>query len=397
MTTPTRLAVLAFFVANLYAAPCVKGTAECTEWVSLSTGSNPARSLIYRTYSLDETNPNITRALIVVHGASRDADNYFRTAVAAAFLAGAMDDTIVVSPRFASSDRSCKDKLDKNEVSWSCNGDSWRLGRQRHQQLETHFIRFCRRNPTQACEQGQLSQPQIRSGDRTLQLAVNSSRDIEMATKVYGKLGLPITFVVSNPSSYAYLDETRPGPDCQGLQAFSDGRNCTTYNSWPYGLRSTDRLHREDQRRPAEEAMAARPLIVPARRNRYPSAGRFRFVLSRHGARPHRGAPVVKPTRSTSMKSTMLTTPLPSCRYADTMGDACSPRKRLCRSLSEAVVVRRTPLRPGTAARANMAGPRNTELRNSMFSPSMYPRKFGSEVNATTFPRPSRCTTTNGL
>ena len=54
--------------------------------------------------------------------------NYFRTALAAAFLDGALDDTIVISPRFASNDGSCHDKLASNEVSWSCSGDSWRSG-----------------------------------------------------------------------------------------------------------------------------------------------------------------------------------------------------------------------------------------------------------------------------
>ncbi len=72
------------------AAPCT--TTACTEWVELSGGPN--RSLVYRTFPLTERNDAVTRALIMVHGAGRDADNYFRTAVAAAFLAGALDDTL---------------------------------------------------------------------------------------------------------------------------------------------------------------------------------------------------------------------------------------------------------------------------------------------------------------
>jgi hypothetical protein len=45
--------------------------------------------MVYRTYALDVPNPQISRALVVIHGAGRDADNYFRTALAAAFLGGA--------------------------------------------------------------------------------------------------------------------------------------------------------------------------------------------------------------------------------------------------------------------------------------------------------------------
>src|SRR5258708_6928759 len=32
----------------------------------------------------------------------------------------------------------------------------------------------------------------------------------EMANQVHDKLGVPVTYVVSNPSSYAYLDDSRP-------------------------------------------------------------------------------------------------------------------------------------------------------------------------------------------
>ena len=46
--------------------------------------------MAYSTYPLDERNPAITRALIVVHGQGRNADGYFRTAAAAAFLGNAL-------------------------------------------------------------------------------------------------------------------------------------------------------------------------------------------------------------------------------------------------------------------------------------------------------------------
>ena len=77
--------------------------------------------MIYRTYSLDAPNDRITRALIMVHGTNRNADHYFDTAKAAAFLAGAIDDTIVIAPRIVCG----TDKLEANEINWPCGGDSW--------------------------------------------------------------------------------------------------------------------------------------------------------------------------------------------------------------------------------------------------------------------------------
>src|SRR6266545_2130981 len=103
-------------------SPCTTATPSCTEWVAL--GRSVARSMIYRTFSLDVRNEGIRRATVMVHGTNRNADHYFTTVTAAAFLAGALDDTVVISPRLTA----CNDKLEPNEVGWSCNGDSWRSG-----------------------------------------------------------------------------------------------------------------------------------------------------------------------------------------------------------------------------------------------------------------------------
>ena len=44
--------------------------------------------------------------------------------------------------------------------------------------------------------------------------------------------------MVSNPSSYSYLDSDRPSGANNELRAFGDARNCTTYDNWPYGLKN---------------------------------------------------------------------------------------------------------------------------------------------------------------
>src|SRR5580765_1386249 len=91
------------------ASACTTATDACTEWVTL--GGGPARSLIYRSRPLTQRNENVRRALIMVHGTNRNADHYFTTATAAAFLAGALDDTVVIAPRVASAAGSCHDTL----------------------------------------------------------------------------------------------------------------------------------------------------------------------------------------------------------------------------------------------------------------------------------------------
>src|SRR6185437_3376539 len=80
--------------SNTGAAACTTPTAACEQWVVF--GAGPARSMVYSSYALATRNASIRRALIMVHGTNRNADHYFRTAVGAAFLAGALEDSIVI-------------------------------------------------------------------------------------------------------------------------------------------------------------------------------------------------------------------------------------------------------------------------------------------------------------
>src|SRR6266700_1594967 len=86
--------------ATVLGAPCTTASVDCTEWIT--PVGQPSRVLIYRNYPLDTKNDNITRALVFVHGINRDGDSHFRTALAAAFLADSLKNTVIVAPRFAS-------------------------------------------------------------------------------------------------------------------------------------------------------------------------------------------------------------------------------------------------------------------------------------------------------
>src|SRR5580704_2228338 len=113
------------FACSATAAPCITATDICTEWVNVGAGHD--RVMVYRTFPLDSRNEAISRALIVVHGAPRNADNYFRGATAAGFLDASLDDTVIIAPHFASNgSEGCHDKVAANEINWSCEG--WRMG-----------------------------------------------------------------------------------------------------------------------------------------------------------------------------------------------------------------------------------------------------------------------------
>jgi len=255
-----KAALLFLISAAAYAAPCTTATPNCTEWVALAGG--PSRSLIYRTYSLDAKNEQITRALIVVHGQGRDADSYFRTSLAAAFLASALDDTVVIAPRFASNDgRGCRDSLAQDEVSWSCSGDSWRSGGVAPNNPKLTSYDFA------DAILRKLARKEIFPNLKAIVVAGHSAGGqfvtrYEMANQVHETLGVPVTYVVSNPSSYAYLDLTRPAPGgvASEFLDFSDARNCTTFDNWPYGLQNRTGYAAQLTGDQLKKQLAARPV-----------------------------------------------------------------------------------------------------------------------------------------
>jgi pimeloyl-ACP methyl ester carboxylesterase len=233
------------------AAACTQATSACTQWVKL--GDGPARSLIYTTYPLGQRNPNIKRALIMVHGTLRNADHYFTTATGAAFLAGALGDTIVISPAFHSADGHCHDKLAANEVSWSCNGDSWRSGGTSASDPNLASFDFIDRILKDLADKKTFPNLQaiVVAGHSAGGQFVSR---YEMANRVHETLGTPVTYVVANPSSYAWPDASRVMPidDAAPAAAVAGWKDETphtgftygpfnaakvpTYDRWPYGL-----------------------------------------------------------------------------------------------------------------------------------------------------------------
>lgn len=249
-TTLAFLALTALAASSAAAAPCTTATPQCAEWVSL--GGGPQRSLVYRSYPLDVKNDAITRVFVLIHGAGRNADNYFQSAMAAAFLAGALDNTLVISPRMASNDGAgCKDALGENEISYHCN--TWRSGGPSISHPAVNSFDFVDEILRKVARKSAF--PNLKAivvaGHSAGGQVVNR---YEMTNQVHDTLGVPVTYVVSNPSSYAYPDDARPTqaawsltanppgyipevtPNTPAFRTSGDGRSCTTFDQWPAGL-----------------------------------------------------------------------------------------------------------------------------------------------------------------
>jgi len=278
--------VCSFFAAAVFSGaalaadvPCTTATAACTETVGVAGATG--HTVIYRSYPLDTRNEAITRALVVVHGLGRDADNYYRHTLAAAFLADALKDTVLVVPRFASNaGGACKDTLAPGELAWHCQprDDTWRTGGAAVDNTITSF------DIVDALLH-KLERKDVFPNLKAIVVAGHSAGGqfvsrYEMANLVHDSLPIKPTYVVANPSSYAYLDGLRPTPSAlppgvaagapgytapQGASPppafvpFADARNCTTYDNWPYGLKDRNGYATRVDDAQLKKQLAARP------------------------------------------------------------------------------------------------------------------------------------------
>jgi pimeloyl-ACP methyl ester carboxylesterase len=232
-------------------APCTTATIVCEKWVRIQNG--PSRTKVYATHPLDVPNRAITRALVMVHGAGRNADHYFETSTGAAFLAGALGNTIVLAPRFAAGN----DSVAQNEVRWPERGENWRSGGALATNasygsfdLMDDILRTLANKRTFP----NLTRIVVAGHSAGGQFATRYA----MANKVHDKLnGVQVSYVVANPSSYAWPVAERPlptgtadpatadkealgpnGEKVNGDFTFGpfDSTKAPNYNRWPAGL-----------------------------------------------------------------------------------------------------------------------------------------------------------------
>ena len=254
-------------------APCTKAVVACERWVPWNSG--PSRSMVYASYPLDQANPRITRALIMVHGAGRNADHYFETSTGAAFLAGALENTIIIAPRFVAA----RDTAQANEILWPEGQNSWRSGGASPTLPSVTSFDFVDELVRKLANKNvfpNLTRIVIAGHSAGGQFATR----YEMANKVHKTPGVALTYVVANPSSYAWPAAVRPlptgnadptaadkealGPNGEKVNsnftygAF-DASKAPNFDKWPAGLEnlggyvanmSADQLKRQLVERP---------------------------------------------------------------------------------------------------------------------------------------------------
>ena len=183
----------------------------------------------YASRPLSAPGSGIERLLVVVHGALRDSDRYFAHAGAAAGDAGSS--ALIVAPQFlADVDRAAMASARPDTLYWGVEG--WKGG---EPALEPAPISSF---TAMDCLLEQLTAPDrlpdinklavVIVGNSAGGQYVNRYAAVGRAPDTLAKRGIPVRFIVANPSTYLYFNEERPVtvPDVTGINRWRYGFDC---------------------------------------------------------------------------------------------------------------------------------------------------------------------------
>lgn len=209
----------------IVAGQCLSPTPNCTELVEIRAAN---QMLLYRSHPLSVNDTNITHAVVIIHGAERDAATSFRIAAAATVLAGRSATTLVLAPRFAANvGAACPDALAPNEISWECDvtrGD-WRAGG-----IALNAPNLSSFDALDVIVQRiENTFPNLRS----VVIAGHSAggqfvTNYQMTNTAHDRVRVAPAYVTANASVYAYPDAWRPQPVTTA--------SCASYQDWPFGV-----------------------------------------------------------------------------------------------------------------------------------------------------------------
>ncbi|AIB38681.1 MULTISPECIES: hypothetical protein [Pseudomonas] len=194
--------------------------------------------------------PQVTRALVIVHGRLRNAQTYLQSAEDAAAHAGQAANTLVIAPQFLNASDVKRNHLDNQVLRWK--GNDWMAGAPSTA-------------PGQISAYGALDQIIKHLGNRTLFPAL---KEIVVAGHSGGGQvvqrfaltghdhptlrteGIRLRYVVANPSSYAYFTAQRP--------VQFDTASCPGFNDWKYGLQHLPAYAKGQSAEQLEQAYVSR-------------------------------------------------------------------------------------------------------------------------------------------
>ncbi|MBV8548604.1 MAG: hypothetical protein JO126_04015 [Alphaproteobacteria bacterium] len=201
----------------------------------------PAYIPVASNQPLDQTHPDVRRAVIIIHDFSRDASKSL--SVLSTLASGANDTTIIIAPQFLTQSDITRfaDHLPekgRDFARWSLAG--WASGEE-SVEVPGHkgISSFTTLDLLMMLLADRANFPDLREivlvghgmgGDFVQRYAA-----VGRAPDIMAQQGLETGYIVANASSYLYLTGTRARGNKNGL-GNTAGYACPHFNQWPYGL-----------------------------------------------------------------------------------------------------------------------------------------------------------------
>ncbi len=251
------------------AATPARAAAPCTDPAACRTAltfENLALTL-YVSAPLAVPQPDIRRAIVVIHGADGNADSYFRTTTKAAAMAGKAAETLVIAPRFVQRREA---SIPPGQLVWS-RGADWRAGDLSMRDVTPRVSSFAVIDRILA----RLADAQVFPNLTSVVLAGHSAgaqfvQRYAIAGPEDPTPSREMLYVVANPSSFLYLDGRRPDPAQPGGFQVPDNTRCET-NRFKYGFeRANAYFEREPSSVMTEHYRARRVIYLAGERDTDP-------------------------------------------------------------------------------------------------------------------------------
>jgi hypothetical protein len=236
-------ALLALAVWFTLAGPSWAGGFICPDRLSFTIGNGIYQIPYCANLPIDPDSPNydVTRVIVAIHGANRTAVSTFNDVCTAAQAAGADQTTLIIAPQFLEHTDVVHYHLGTEILFWTNN--SWRDGDPsvNTDPQEVHVSSFelvdtlllgiadGRKFPNLSMV---IVSGHSAGGQFSQRFAAGSLVENDLS-----RLGLSMRYVIMNPGSLLYLDETRAVFGTDPLVfAPPDASKCPDYNNYAYGL-----------------------------------------------------------------------------------------------------------------------------------------------------------------
>lgn len=194
------------------------------------------RSLRYYSNYPLTGNPEVTHAIVVVHGAGRNARSSFTGMTQEVAGQRASDRTLVLAPSFQTKeDDPASNEARWTDEAWKEGGDATKpAGVSSFNAMDMIFDQLADRSKFPKLNWITLAGHSAGGQFAQRYAAVGQAPD--------RLRGVAVNYVVANPSTYLYLNPERPDlTDTAGKRFAVPKTSCTDYDDYKYGLRDRDR------------------------------------------------------------------------------------------------------------------------------------------------------------